>query len=166
MRLDNFNNPIFDDTDVFNALYQNKASVLSDIFVDQSPDLDQLSKISGIKFPSIPTSNNEVEYDQKCQDEWFMPNHYRDFNIKQFCLDQCSTQQEYDRILEELREFEKRNMMVLLQWLKYFVDTCRENKILWGVGRGSSVASYVLYRIGVHRIDSIKYNLSWQEFLR
>ena len=35
-----------------------------------------------------------------------------------------------------------------------------------GVGRGSSVASYILYLIGVHRIDSIKYNLDWKEFLR
>jgi len=57
-------------------------------------------------------------------------------------------------------------MMDLLRWLKYFVDYCRDNKILWGVGRGSSVASYVLYLIGVHKIDPLKYNLDWQDFLR
>jgi len=56
--------------------------------------------------------------------------------------------------------------MPLLKWMKYFVDTCRTNRVVWGVGRGSSVASYVLYLIGVHRIDSMKYNLDWQEFLR
>jgi len=49
---------------------------------------------------------------------------------------------------------------------KYFVDTMQANNVVWGVGRGSSVASYVLYLIGVHKIDSIKYNLDWQEFLR
>jgi DNA polymerase III alpha subunit len=37
---------------------------------------------------------------------------------------------------------------------------------VWGVGRGSSVASYVLFLIGVHRIDSMKYNLDYKEFLR
>jgi DNA polymerase III alpha subunit len=42
----------------------------------------------------------------------------------------------------------------------------KENKIVWGVGRGSSVASYVLYLIGVHRIDSIKYDLDIREFLK
>ena len=45
-------------------------------------------------------------------------------------------------------------------------ENMSENDIVWGVGRGSSVASYVLYLIGVHRIDSIKYNLDWREFLR
>jgi DNA polymerase III alpha subunit len=54
----------------------------------------------------------------------------------------------------------------LLFYLKYLVDAMRENKIVWGVGRGSSVASYVLYLIGVHRIDSIKYDLDIKEFLK
>jgi DNA polymerase III alpha subunit len=34
------------------------------------------------------------------------------------------------------------------------------------VGRGSSVASYVLYLLGVHRIDSMFYDLDPSEFLR
>ena len=57
-------------------------------------------------------------------------------------------------------------MMPLLQWLKYLVDTCRANNIVWGVGRGSSVSSFVLFLIGVHKIDSIKYDLDWRDFLR
>jgi DNA polymerase III alpha subunit len=42
----------------------------------------------------------------------------------------------------------------------------QDNRIIWGVGRGSSVASYVLYKLGVHRIDSMYYDLDPQEFLR
>jgi len=42
----------------------------------------------------------------------------------------------------------------------------QENKVIWGVGRGSSVASYVLYLIGVHRVNSMYYNLDVGEFLR
>jgi DNA polymerase III alpha subunit len=42
----------------------------------------------------------------------------------------------------------------------------RTNHIIWGVGRGSSVASHVLYKLGVHRINSLHYNLDIQEFLR
>jgi DNA polymerase III alpha subunit len=56
--------------------------------------------------------------------------------------------------------------MDLLKYLKYLVDTMRENKIVWGVGRGSSVASYALYLIGVHKVDSIKYQLDINEFLK
>ena len=56
--------------------------------------------------------------------------------------------------------------MDVLQFLKYMVDTLRENNIVWGVGRGSSVASYVLYLLGVHKVNSIKYDLDPTEFLR
>ena len=41
-----------------------------------------------------------------------------------------------------------------------------EHQVIWGVGRGSSVASYVLYKLGVHRVDSMYYDLDPQEFLR
>jgi DNA polymerase III alpha subunit len=77
-----------------------------------------------------------------------------------------SEEENYQRLIEELQEFRKRNMLDLLRWLKYFVDTAKQRNIIWGVGRGSSVASYVLYLIGVHKIDSIKYKLDWKEFLR
>ena len=57
-------------------------------------------------------------------------------------------------------------MIEVLKYLKYLVDTMRQHKILWGVGRGSSVASFCLYLLGVHRINSLKYNLDITEFLR
>jgi DNA polymerase III alpha subunit len=57
-------------------------------------------------------------------------------------------------------------MFDLLRYLKYFVDTMRKNSVLWGLGRGSSVASYVLYLLGVHRINSLYYDLDIKEFLK
>ena len=57
-------------------------------------------------------------------------------------------------------------MIELLHFMKYLVDTLRKNNVVWGVGRGSSVASYILYLIGVHKVDSIKYNLDINEFLK
>ena len=42
----------------------------------------------------------------------------------------------------------------------------RKNNIVWGVGRGSSVASFVLFLIGVHKINSLYYDISIDEFLR
>jgi DNA polymerase III alpha subunit len=41
-----------------------------------------------------------------------------------------------------------------------------ENQLIWGVGRGSSVASFVLYKLKVHRINSMYYELDPAEFLR
>jgi DNA polymerase III alpha subunit len=63
---------------------------------------------------------------------------------------------EHTRLEEELKAYKARNMLDLLRWLKYFVDTCSKEQVDWGVGRGSSVASYVQYLIGVHSIDNKK----------
>jgi len=57
-------------------------------------------------------------------------------------------------------------MFVLLQYLKYLVDIMRKQNIVWGVGRGSSVASFVLFLIGVHKINSLYYDLNIDEFLK
>ena len=56
--------------------------------------------------------------------------------------------------------------LLFVKYLKYLVDTMRDNQVIWGVGRGSSVASYVLYLIGIHKIDSMYYDLPINEFLR
>ena len=78
----------------------------------------------------------------------------------------CKTDAEIQRAGEELLMFQERNLFNLLKYLKYLVDTMRDNNIIWGVGRGSSVASYVLYLLGVHKIDSMYYDLDPGEFLR
>ena len=95
-----------------------------------------------------------------------MPEEYKSFPIHEWLLNQCKTEKEKDRVNTELQLFIQHGMFDLLFYLKYLVDTMRANKIVWGVGRGSSVASYVLFLIGVHRIDSIKYNLDIHEFLK
>ena len=96
---------------------------------------------------------------------WFIPAEYQTMDIEGYLVNQCP-KENYQRLIEELQEFRTRNMLPLLRALKYLIDTLRTNNIIWGVGRGSSVASYVLFLLGVHKIDSIKYNLDWHEFLR
>ena len=99
------------------------------------------------------------------QADWQMPNEYKTMDIENFLVSICP-KENYQRLVDELEAFKSRNMFDLLRWLKYFVDTCEKDGVVWGVGRGSSVASYVLFLLGVHSVDSIKYNLDWQEFLR
>lgn len=109
---------------------------------------------------------NVEEFDATCQAGWHMPDEYKTLDIAQWVLDQCKTQAELQRVGEELLEYDKRNLFDLLRYLKYFVDTMRVNGVVWGLGRGSSVASYVLYLIGVHKINSMYYDLDIGEFLR
>ena len=57
-------------------------------------------------------------------------------------------------------------MFDLLKYIVYLVDFMREHNIVWGVGRGSSVSSYVLYLIGVNKVDSCQFDLDYHEFMR
>jgi DNA polymerase III alpha subunit len=81
-------------------------------------------------------------------------------------LSLCSTETELQRCGQELMLYQERGLFDLLKYLTYLVDVMRDNQVIWGVGRGSSVASHVLYLLGVHRINSMFYDLDVTEFLR
>jgi DNA polymerase III alpha subunit len=87
-------------------------------------------------------------------------------DILDWLYQRCPTPEIRERVVEELRLFAKHDMIPVLKTMKYIVDTLRANNIVWGVGRGSSVASYVLFLLGVHKIDSLYYNLDIDEFLK
>ena len=99
------------------------------------------------------------------KNNWFIPNEYKQLDIEEFLVTQCP-EQNYTRLIEELALFKQNNMIPVLKTMKYVVDTLRANNIVWGVGRGSSVSSYVLYLIGIHKIDSVKYALPIDEFFK
>ena len=113
-----------------------------------------------------PSNESAEQFVKRCTDNWYLPDKYIQLDIEHYLLDKCNTQEEVDRVATELHLYKERNMYPVLRWLVYFIDTMRNNKIVWGVGRGSSVASYVLYLIGVHRINSLRFNLDIAEFLK
>lgn len=106
------------------------------------------------------------EFDQHRQRQWFVPDYYKNLDLIDYLMGKCSTLEEQERVAEEWIVYEDRNLINLLKLMVYMVDVFRENKIVWGVGRGSSVSSYILYLIGVHKINSIKYGLDFSEFLK
>jgi DNA polymerase III alpha subunit len=99
------------------------------------------------------------------KNNWFIPDEYKNIDIEEFLVNQCP-KENYDRLEQELELFRSHNMIPVLKAMKYIVDTLRKNNVVWGVGRGSSVASYVLHLIGVHKIDSVKYKLPIEEFFK
>lgn len=169
MRLDKYSNPIFSEQDLFDAMYHGHQFDANDtMIVERTDSVKQLENQIGFKFvPPYETHFLTEDYDNACQGNWNMPNEYKTLDIESWIWEQTPPwDPQHTRVTEELAAFKERNMMDLLRWLKYFVDTCNKHNVVWGIGRGSSVASYILYLIGVHHIDSIKYNLEWQEFLR
>jgi DNA polymerase III alpha subunit len=111
-------------------------------------------------------SQTVEEFDRVLQTNWRMPKEYKELDIAAYVLGLCKEEHELQRIGEELILYQERNLFDLLRYLKYLIDTLRKNNIVWGVGRGSSVASYVLFLIGVHKIDALYYQLDIEEFLK
>ena len=99
-------------------------------------------------------------------DKWFIPEPYDQLDVVGYVFGLCATEDEEVRVEEELLLYAEKELMNVLRFLIYLVDIARQHEIVLGVGRGSSVASYVLFLIGVHKINSIEYDLDVKEFLR
>ena len=169
MKLDKYSRQLYSETDAINAIYTNPTVDLNKLDIESVSQFNSASQLlyTGIQLQELKTLNCSVEeYHKQNQKQWNMPTDYANFDIAKWCLDQCNNDVELQRVGKELIMFQERNLLNLLCFLRYFVATMRENNILWGVGRGSSVASYVLYLIGVHKIDSLYYDLNVEDFLR
>jgi DNA polymerase III alpha subunit len=154
----------------FDALYNKTITNLNGIYIDQPEQFNTAVKTNADSIDLLCSLPKEMvsiqEFDQDLQKQWFIPDQYKNFEIVGFLLDQTTNETEYQRVVEELELFYQYDMFDLLRYLKYLVDTMKDNNIVWGVGRGSSVASYCLYLLNVHRINSIKYNIDIREFFK
>lgn len=106
------------------------------------------------------------EWDKDHQSQWYTPEEFANIDVRDWLLDKCSTVEQIQRVIDEWDLFVEREMEPVLRHLIYLIDHFRKNKIVWGVGRGSSVSSYCLFLIGVHKVDSMRYNLDPREFLK
>lgn len=98
--------------------------------------------------------------------KWYMPEEYYTYDVLSYCLDKCNNEDQIRRVCEEYILYEERDLIMLLKYFIFLVDIMRKHCIINGVGRGSSVSSYILFLIGIHRVDSMKYNLDITDFLK
>ena len=111
------------------------------------------------------------EYHTLLANTWIVPDEYANMDIDVYLTKQLAQRKldrdvYIDRLADELTEYRDRGMIQILVYLVYMIDVCKQNHIVTGIGRGSSVSSLVLYLIGTHYMDPVKYNLSYKEFLR
>lgn len=170
MQVDPFGQPIFSESDLIDHLMAGR-----DIHTGTWLTDDTVSDVNSIRWlvddlPQIeryhPPNGTLREYDRSNQQQWLMPQEYRDLDIVQHVLNLCANDAELQRAGEELLLYAEKDLLDLLRYIVYLVDTMRVNNVVWGVGRGSSVASFVLFLLGVHRINSLFYDLDIREFLR
>lgn len=173
MNINEYGAVFLSEVELFDLIYSGKISNFNNLYLENADAIDKFNsaiKENADSFNRISKYQQPEEsiefFDKANQCQWFIPDEYQTFPLEQWLLNKCHTDIEKLRVQKELELFIQHDMFDLLFYLKYLVDTMREHEILWGVGRGSSVASYVLYLIGVHKINSIKYDLDIKEFLK
>lgn len=97
---------------------------------------------------------------------WMTPEPWASLDLMAWCMDRCGSEQEMARAALEISEFQKRDMIGTIRHLAFCADTWRSNGIFWGVGRGSSVCSFVLYLMGINRINPLEHDLDLGEWLK
>lgn len=170
MSYDKYGQQYLTEDELVKMIHINPELDIANVLLENPKKFNNSNKLLFAGYPTIkkyekPTCTVEA-FDKANQSAWNMPHEYLIFDIVQWLLEQCTTDEQINRVAEELKLYDDRRLMDLLRFLKYMIDTFRKNNIVWGVGRGSSVASYVLYLIGVHKIDSLVFDLDVTEFLR
>ena len=165
-----YGEPIVNCNDLMELVYQgydvNKVKVNDDRVEKYNTIIEELA----LDWPSLKKLTDldiaVEDHDRALQSDWYMPDEYKQMNVEEHIRSLTKTQEEKTRVEEELVLYRKYNVLNVLRFLVYLIDTMRTNNIVWGVGRGSSVSSYVLYLLGVHKVDSIKYGLDITDFLK
>jgi DNA polymerase III alpha subunit len=171
MKTDELGIPRFSNKDLIDMIYSGNVDKCHVVLCDDTDDVDLFNKAAEAQGFSkltkyIPLEVNKKQFDNVLQSEWFMPDEYKNMDIFSWLEQRCPDNESLARVEIEFQEYSERGMLDLLCYMVYLVDFMRENKIVWGVGRGSSVASYILYLIGVHKVNSIQYGLDFNEFMR
>jgi len=171
MKTDSLGIPRFAEADLVNLIYNGQVDKCTQLLCEDTQEIQKYNEAAA-RFgrPKLgiyqPLDVDQEQFDTEQQAEWFMPDGYKNINLREHLISKCNNDAEIARLESELAEYTQRSMDNVLRYMIYLVDFMREHKILWGVGRGSSVASFVLYLIGIHRIHSIQYGLDFHEFMR
>lgn len=137
--------------------------------------------------PDILHFNENVPASERISDQldepvsfsfaWKIPAQYLSMDVEQHVLavfgerlssleySDTQTETAITRVAQELDEFKKRGLTNLLRTIIYVLDKFKETGQVYGVGRGSSCASFILFLLGLHAVDPVKYEVPLEEFM-
>ena len=104
---------------------------------------------------------------------WTLPEAYKYLDLDGY-LTELADRVERDDLYEarlqrlaiEIALFKAHQLDDVLRALIYVIDTLRAKKVVWGVGRGSSCSSYLLFLLGLHDVDPVKYDIKITDFIK
>ena len=169
IKINDFGDCVYSEDAVIDLLYADPDLDISKIPTEAEQYNRALAELD-IDLPRLPNiierTGTVADFDQANCVQWHMPESYAEIDVKSYLLERCGTDAERERVAAEYALFESKKFTKVLQFLIYFVDTLRANNVVWGVGRGSSVSSFCLFLIGIHKINPLLYDLDYREFLR
>lgn len=138
------------------------------LYPQDDPDVVAFNKFSYENLDDIyytlPTS---IKTTQERKEDWFYPDRYDEINLYEYfekLIDNNDLQK--NRIYQEINLYKEKGFEKFLRFCIFLSDKIKENDWVIGVGRGSSCASYLLFLLKIHLVDSLKYNLDIKEFLK
>lgn len=154
-----------DEDDLFELMFSQKP-----FSAVKWPDTDEFAQLKANLekyYLEKPTwsGNNEPNHTKR-SNTWLVPETVFELDITEHLFSLCKTEKEQIRVIQELELFLERDLIKILQLFKYIIDVMDSNNIVYGVGRGSATHSYCLFLLGVHHIDSLRFNLNIREFLK
>lgn len=135
----------------------------------QDDFLDKYNRVSREKIAVwTPSPGGEIPLELY---EWNTPPPFSDIDVATYVIDRLVELgldiEEYAVRLEaEITECEERNMMPVMRHVIFMVDDFKRRNVVWGVGRGSSCASLMMFLIGLNKVDPVKYDIPMSEFFK
>lgn len=164
--IDDDGNVIYNNQGILDYIYKFKKIPTNILFLE-SDDIKRFNEFSEYFGESERiTLPKRLRTHSERQKSWFIPNEYLNIDLEVYFNTLCKSDIERERVKIELQEYKRTNMEMLLRFMIFLMDYIKKNGYVLGVGRGSSVCSYCLYLIGVHKINSIEYDLNIKEFLK
>lgn len=138
---------------------------------EPNPLVDEYNKhVAASQEIHVKTECGELTYD------WNIPPAYKHLDVEAYLFsahsilfegcDSAELEEREVRLATELVRYRKHGLYDVIRAVIWIINTLSSNDVVWGVGRGSSVSSYVLYVIGVHDVDSYTYDLDIDDFLQ
>lgn len=155
------------DSAIVDMLYADKS--IESVVALPSDDIEMYNTSDGYldtNYGRIEISDQAMYSETTWFNYWLTPDTYSTIDVESFIIDKCKTDVERYRAAEELIKYKERGLYPVLKHLIFLVDHWRSANIVWGVGRGSSVSSFVLYLIGINRINPLDFDLEIDEFLK
>lgn len=139
------------------------------LVTELTDEIKQFNKLTSKKIEVF------IEFPHIAAFEWIIPDEYKYLDVENYMLELAIKAHREDdplkakrelRLAEELVLFEEHKMLTMVKTLIFIVDKLNEQRVVWGVGRGSSCSSYILFLIGLHHVDPVKYEIDIKDFIR